>query len=91
VVSRIVKARESYYIVCNKNATINERMYLYILSIIKNSKYCYSKCYNAVKRVLRYRKRISKKEWMTSEILDMIEKRKKKERNVAKRNIQKYN
>jgi hypothetical protein len=42
--------------------------------------------YNAVKKVLEYRKKVLKKEWITLEILDMME-----ERSLAKGNIQKYN
>jgi len=36
-------------------------------------------------KILGYRKRVCRKEWMTSEILDMMEER------LAKRNIPKYN
>lgn len=41
---------------------------------------------NATEKVLGYKKKQAKKEWMTEEILDMMEKRR-----LAKRNTQKYN
>jgi len=47
--------------------------------IIKN------RIHNADEKILGYRKRVPKKEWMT-EILNMME-----ERRLAKRNMQKYN
>jgi len=40
----------------------------------------------AAEEILAYKKRVHRKEWMTSEILYMI-----KERRLAKRKIQKYN
>jgi len=41
---------------------------------------------NAIEKILGYRKRMPKKEWMTSKILDMME-----ERRLKKTNIQLYN
>jgi hypothetical protein len=42
--------------------------------------------HNAVEKVVEYRKKITKKEWMVSEILNMME-----ERRLAKENMKKYN
>jgi hypothetical protein len=39
--------------------------------------------YNAVEEILGYRKKVPRKDWMTSEILDMIEKRRLAKRNIT--------